>query len=239
MKPTSKRDELITHGMTASAGYAIGRIALRLPPPQSTDRQGDPVTEHRRLKTALITAKHQLKRLRATTDKLGGQILQFQLELINDRQLVDPIVAHINSGQSAYEAWKKELDLQVADYLAAEDENFRARANDFVDLRDRILSLLHRTDAPPIPEGPDSIYVAEDLTPSRFLETDWSSFIGVALAHGSTASHVAILARARRVPMVIGLGEDIGELEGGARAILDADTGLLIQRPGVATMKKV
>ena len=35
----------------------------------------------------------------------------------------------------------------------------------------------------------------EDLTPTRFLETDWSRGGGVALAAGSDFSHVAMLAR--------------------------------------------
>ena len=46
----------------------------------------------------------------------------------------------------------------------------------------------------------------EDLTPTRFLSVDWSRGGGIALFAGSPSSHVAMLARSRGVPMVVGLG---------------------------------
>ena len=65
--------------------------------------------------------------------------------------------------------------------------------------------------------------VADDMPPSRFLEIDWSAGGGIALTGGSNASHVAMLARARGVPMVVGLGE----LPFGDRALvlLDGEAG--------------
>ena len=47
---------------------------------------------------------------------------------------------------------------------------------------------------------------ADDLPPSRFLEIDWSRGGGLALLRGSPTSHVAMLARARGMPMVVQLG---------------------------------
>ena len=52
---------------------------------------------------------------------------------------------------------------------------------------------------------------AEDLTPSRFLELDWSRWRGAALLGGSTASHVAILARSRGVPLLVGLQASLAD----------------------------
>ena len=70
--------------------------------------------------------------------------------------------------------------------------------------------------------------VDEDLTPSSFLSLDWSILGGVALERGSPSSHVAMLARARGVPMATNLGEvpESGE------AVLDGEAGLLVVRPG-------
>ena len=53
---------------------------------------------------------------------------------------------------------------------------------------------------------PGAILFGDDIAPTRFLETDWSPGGGIALTAGSTASHVAMLARSRGVPMVVGLG---------------------------------
>ena len=55
-----------------------------------------------------------------------------------------------------------------------------------------------------IPGG--AVVCADDLPPSRFLEIDWSGGGGLALLRGSPTSHVAMLARARGIPMVVQLG---------------------------------
>ena len=55
-----------------------------------------------------------------------------------------------------------------------------------------------------IPGG--AVICAEDLPPSQFLEIDWSTGGGLALLRGSPTSHVAMLARARGIPMVVQLG---------------------------------
>ena len=47
---------------------------------------------------------------------------------------------------------------------------------------------------------------ADDLPPSQFLEIDWSRGGGLALLRGSPTSHVAMLARARGIPMIVQLG---------------------------------
>ena len=70
------------------------------------------------------------------------------------------------------------------------------------DIRDQVLSSYLR-------EGrrvrPGAILFGDDMAPTRFLETDWGRR-GIALLEGQFGSHVAMLARARGVPMVVGLG---------------------------------
>ena len=53
-----------------------------------------------------------------------------------------------------------------------------------------------------VPAG--AILCGDDITPTRFLQADWSGGGGIVLSAGSAASHVAMLARARGVPMVVG-----------------------------------
>ena len=93
---------------------------------------------------------------------------------------------------------------EIAGYETSDDDYFRARAADLVDLRDRVLRNLSGADVAAAPPG--AILAGDDLTPSRFLATDWRTGGGIALAGGSPTSHVAMLARARGVPMVVGLG---------------------------------
>src|SRR5690606_5019877 len=73
----------------------------------------------------------------------------------------------------------------------------------------------------------------DDLQPSRFLAIDRDRLGAVVLLQGSAASHVAILARSRGIPMVVGLEAPAAELVRwqGMDAILDARRGELAITP--------
>ena len=81
-----------------------------------------------------------------------------------------------------------------------------------------------------LPEA--AVLTGEDVTPTRFLSVDWSRGGGIALFAGSPSSHVAMLARSRGVPMVVGLGAL--DLAGHDAAIVDAYSGRVILSPRVA-----
>ena len=198
---------------------------------------GTPATERAALEAAIAAAAPQLEALAAAADRMAAEILEFQIALLEDDDLIQPILARIAAGEPADRAWAAALEREIADYLAGDDETFSARAGDLADLRDRVLAAL--APAPPAPSGNGAeraILVAEDLTPSRFLETDWSRYRGAALRRGSLAGHVALLARARGTPLVVGLGDACQRLEDGALAVLDADAGRLIVHPDAATL---
>ncbi|MDP3899190.1 MAG: putative PEP-binding protein, partial [Mesorhizobium sp.] len=114
------------------------------------------------------------------------------------------------------------------------DDYFRARAADLRDIRDQVLRALSGEAADSIPAG--AILFGEDIAPTRFLETDWSRGGGIALTAGSSASHVAMLARSRGVAMVVGLGD--ATANAGDIALLDAERGCLTLRPTPADIAR-
>ena len=71
-----------------------------------------------------------------------------------------------------------------------------------------------------------------------FLEQDWDKLAGAALLGGSPTSHVAILARARNINLVVGLEADLGRLRPGSVAVLDAEGGTLVSDPSAATLER-
>jgi phosphotransferase system enzyme I (PtsI) len=227
-----QRPERIFTGKVASPGLVAGRIRVHARREASRIAAGSPVEEALRLDHALSTAAARLGQLSEAVDEAGRGILEFQIALIEDDELVEPVRRAIAGGVPAPQAWRQSLDGQAAEYEAAPDAYFRARSADLADLRDRVLDLLSGAgDAESEVAGGDeaNIYVGEDLAPSRFLEIDWRNYRGGALLSGSANGHVAILARARGVPLVVGLGS--AQLVGGADAILDAEEGRLIQDP--------
>lgn len=158
-------------------------------------------------------------------DEAAG-ILAFQMALLEDDEITRPVAEGIAAGAGADEAWSKVMNALIADYEASEDTYFRSRAADLADLRERVLDALTGADAETI--APGSIVVAEDLAPSRFLATDWSGS-GLVLTRGGTTSHVAILARSRGVPLLVGVGPF--ELSDACEALLDSHEGVLVIDP--------
>ncbi len=234
---SDRRPELIFSGKVASPGLAAGSIRLHARPKVDASPAGSPEEEAARLAAALEAAAARLQDLAADAAGEAAAILEFQIALIEDGELIDPVRLSIGEGVSAAAAWRQVLDRQVAEYESAEDDYFRARSADLADLRDRVLDLLAggADAASALAPGEGGIYVADDLAPSRFLEIDWQSYRGGALLGGSANSHVAILARARGVPLLIGLDLGAARLVSGAAAILDAERGRLIQDPRIAT----
>ncbi len=237
--------ERILRGRPASPGLAIGPL-VRLPPvtvrPADAvlERQGDHLvlreqvdtpTERARLEAAIERAREELAHLAATSDDMGADILEFQQALLEDDTFREETVAAIDNGESAPSAWNHVLWRHTLTYEDSDDEYFRARASDLRDVSARVLRAMGGAEDRPLPMLPGGVVVGEDLAPSSFLALDWSVMGGVALERGSPSSHVAMLARARGVPMATNLGE----VPESGDAVLDAEDGLLVLRPAAAT----
>jgi phosphotransferase system enzyme I (PtsI) len=212
-------------GISASPGYAAGPL-VRIGCTQAAHRpSGSPDAEADTLKQAIAAAAETLAELAASAQGEAADMLEFQLAMLADDCLADPALASIAAGAPADIAWRTALDAEIAGYTASDDAYFRARAADLIDIRDQVLAVLTGESAEEAPAG--AILVGDDITPTRFLRTDWRAGGGMALGVGSSASHVAMLARARGVPMVVGLGADLAGLAGEA-ALLDAEHARLV-----------
>lgn len=215
-------------GTVASEGLAIGPV-IRLERGPQTIAPTETTTAV--LDTAVAAAASELESLMAEGDDLAGEIIGFQLALLQDPELTKPAHEAISTGTPPLHAWSAAIDPLIASYAEDEEEYFQARADDLRDLKQRIEGhLVGSTTLPTdFPEG--AVLVTEGLSPTGFLEIDFKQVGGAALAHGSATSHMAMLARAKGVPLLTGLGESIGHIESGTMVILDARNGCLIVDP--------
>ena len=213
-------------GRPAAPGLAIGPVVRLAAPVAARRSSDDPMQETDDLLTAIEAAVADLAALVETAGDEGAAILEFQVAMLEDEALREPALARIAAGEAADTAWRRTVDAEIAGYQDGE-EYVRARIADLADLRDRVLGHLAGTMGETTPSG--AVLVAEDLTPSRFLATDWAGGGAIALAAGSPTSHVAMLARSRGVPMVVGLGAAI--LDGGKEAIVDGSAGTVCLDP--------
>ncbi len=77
------------------------------------------------------------------------------------------------------------------------------------------------------------VLVARDLAPTDTAALDPALVAGLVLREGGRTSHTAIIARARALPAVVGVGFE-GELPDGTAVLLDAEAGAVIVDPSAA-----
>lgn len=220
-------------GIPASAGYAEGPLFNLDPVVARYNRKATAADERLALGTAIKAATGRLATLVEATEGDAAEILEFQLAMLEDDALTGSAFAAIAVGQPADTAWRQALDAEIVGYETSDQDYFRARAADMHDIRDQVLRALTEESEAAAPAG--AIFYGEDIAPTRFLETDWSSGGGIALKAGSAASHVAMLARSRGVPMIVGLGASPAHLAG--VALLDAEHGGVILAPSRAEVE--
>lgn len=226
-----EREPLELAGTPASPGLARGRLVLLHDTVNAREASRDPNAEAGSLNAALAAARAELEGLaEASRDGEAQAILEFQIAMLEDDVVTAPSLAAIAAGTPADRAWRDAMEEQIAEYREAQDPYFRARGTDLCDMRDRVLRHLAGGAHEAIPLG--AIVVAADLGPSRFLEIAWDGG-GIALFAGSPSSHVAMLARARGVPMIVGLAP--ADLSHHQEALLDADNGTLVVSPDPAS----
>jgi phosphoenolpyruvate-protein phosphotransferase (PTS system enzyme I) len=222
-------------GRPASPGLYAGPAAVLSAVEGPVRRRGNPVDEQAVLRAAVAASREEVSALAARSQGEAQRIMGIQEALLEDEALIEAALAAIALGEAADIAWSDSMAHEIAGYQAAKDEYFRARAADLIDVRDRVLRRLrgasHTSHA-----AAGTVLIARDLPPSMFLSHDWSQGGAVVLTEGSASSHVAMLARARGVPMVVGVdtrcrAQDI--------LVVDGDSGLVIRDPKPETLASV
>ena len=209
-------------GVVASPGLAIGVLYTPGESSGPSRTAGNPREERAALDEALAQALAELELLAGGTGELARDVIGFQVSLLRDVEFLEPVRLQVDAGVAADRAWERHLAEEIADCESAPTAYLRDRAADLRDLRGRVARAFEGDGShDELPE--QCIVVADELTPSRFLELDPSRAVAVATRAGSPASHVAMLARAHGVPMLVQLGCAPGDLQPGTEAIVDAD----------------
>ncbi|MGB8818437.1 MAG: phosphoenolpyruvate--protein phosphotransferase [Rhizobiaceae bacterium] len=219
--------------ISASPGIWTGTVHRQSDLSGLSRISGNPAREAEALASAISAALESLAALAATQAGEAADMLAFQAAMLEDPELAELAFQKIDNGMAAEAAWQECMAAEIDGYELSGDEYFRARSADLADIRDRVLAGIFGVPAnTAIAVG--AVIVAQDLKPSVFLDADWDKGGAIILGKGSAASHVAMLARARGVPMVVGLGEEWQRLEGAV--MVDAMAGSVTVNPDAATI---
>lgn len=237
------QEEGVIRGVAAAPGIVMGPIFKLHAAQVTAEKEGfaGAKEEKARLQEAVDDACAQLADLYEQMARDAPQeaaIFEVHQELLNDPDLQEVVQARIEQGQNAAWAWQETVTERADTVAALDDALLAQRAADLRDVGQRVLRLLHGDDdAQRLPDEA-AIVVAQDLSPSDTAALRGTPVLGFCTAAGGPTAHAAIIARALRLPAVVGAGEQVLALQEGTTVVLDGGKGTLVVDPDAATLAK-
>jgi multiphosphoryl transfer protein len=224
---TGSADEL--PGVVAVPGFAIGRVARLQRPQIEVSEAGKGVAhESAEFERARTLVRGRLSRVADVGGATRREIIATHLAYLDDPVLNEGTQEKIASGKSAGFAWRSAVRTSVAALQALADDRLRERVDDLLDIEAHVLLALAGEARPmnlSLPQN--AVVVADELLPSELVALDRDRLVAICLAGGGRTSHVAILAAAMDVPMLVGIGASLRTVANDTQVIVDGERGSL------------
>jgi phosphocarrier protein FPr len=220
-------------GIAAAPGSALGPIVWYHPEFPKVERKivADAEREMVRLAEAIAMARIELSELEHRTSGNVDSAEEAEFFALHSMLLDDPYItcsAHdfiTKAKYNAESAWAETIEKTMERYRTLQNEYVRGRAADVLDVGSRVLRALTEEEfhGPQLDEP--AILVATDLGPSDMVNLDKDKVLGIVTQEGDATSHVAVFARALKIPAVAGVKKLIKPLKDGDIIGLNGSTG--------------
>ncbi len=197
-------------------------------------------SEIERLHLALQRSEKELEKIaRITEQKIGkahSEIFTAQIMILHDEEFIRTIEERIRRERRRASVIASEEITKYQQVLLNSNETlFRERADDFQDLKERIIRNLYSGHlVSRIPEH--SIVVATALTPADVILFSRQNMLGCATESGGATSHTALICQSLGVPMVVGLRNLVSQIHTGDTMLIDGYEGKVILNPSARTV---
>jgi phosphoenolpyruvate-protein phosphotransferase len=229
-------------GAVASHGLAVGRLVVRHSLNFEIIEQATDINhEQTLLLNAINQVTQELQKTIALQDAANQEIkdiLATQLVLLADPNLVANALKLIKQQKTAAYAIKRTIDEQLTVLLNTNNQLLIERQADLNDIYKQILLAINGVKPQTLQLNEPTILVAHELTPLDIINLD-SNIVGLVSVKGGITSHVAILSRAKQVPLLVGVAESILNLNTTNLAIIDAQSGVLNTLPTEQELDKL
>ena len=231
LNPTLFRAQPVCSG---SAGGVLTRLAALdlnnlgdLPPAKS------PEQEQSALDNGLAMLVRTLELRLLDSDSTASAILEAHRSLATDASLRQHLLAGVNNGLSCAQAIIASANHFCAEFARSSSSYLQERALDVRDVAFQLLQHIYGEQRFPAPGQltQPAICMAEELTPSQFLELDKTLLKGLLLQSGGTTSHTVILARSFNIPTLVGVEIDALAPWRNQAVYLDGNAGAVIVAP--------
>ena len=219
-------------GVGTARWYRPDELTLpEKPEPSAVDSDA----ERERFEAAQATARTEIETARQQAAERVGEeeaaVFEAHLQFLDDPQLVGDIESAIDEGTPAEHAVTDRFADAIAQFEGM-DGRMAERADDLRDIRDRLLRSLLGVETVDLGELPaDTVLLAERLTPSDTAELDPDAVAGIATIAGGRTSHAAIIARSLAIPAVVGVDEELDQIEEEATVLVDGEAGTVVVDP--------
>lgn len=226
-------------GKGVISGIAIGKIMLA---GQNLDgylvnyRPLDKEAEKKKAQDALVAVSDNLaksiEQLKAQDLTEQAGIMDAHRLMMQDPTLADKIMEKLEEAEtpSAPHAILRAAEDMAHEFEQMDDEYFAARAVDLRDVGKRIAKFILGVKEPEIGDGA-VILCGHEIEPSVIAGLPTDKIAGVILGAGSTTAHAVIIAKARAIPTVVGVGAAIDKIADGDSVIVDGEAGDILIRP--------
>ncbi len=240
----SPRYEQVIDGIGVAPGIAIGPVYLFARDAYAVVHrpieQSQVEAEVQRFERAVLRSERELQKIASVArEKLGdssASIFEAQSLMLRDDALYLAVIERIREELcSADYAVQSVMSRHRQQMKASDSEYLRERANDLLDVQDRIIRRLRRGKIlSAIDQG--TIVVSENLTAADVILFSRRNILGCALDHGGATSHVSIMARALNLPTVVSMHGITGAVKEGDIIALDGLHGRVIINPSQETL---
>lgn len=235
-------DQRWIRGIAASPGMVMGRAFVmdrrRIKIPRRHLEVSEAPQEIRRLEQAVALCDVQLAKLKENFQQTGslasnvGIVDAYRL-ILHDEHLLEPTRARIlEEGMNAEWALHKTMEDIKKRFDAITVEYFRERRNDVGFVGEQILyNLLGQEVSSPLIPPDQAIVIAYELLPTDLIHLRQGHVVAVVTATGGRTSHMVILARAFGLPVVVGLGKAVEQINNEDWLIVNGTQGQVCINP--------
>ena len=240
---------LLLKGIVASQGIAIGKVFLvnqdHLELSHYNIATNDEIEkEINRFKKAIEESQSQLLRAKKDINKKKFKEAQYIIDthilLLQDKVLMGNTIKIIKHEKiDAALALKKTIEGLRSHLAEINDEYMKERTSDIEYIEQRLLRNLAGIKRDLVAKIREKvIIVASDLSPADTANLNVNEVLGFTIDSGGRTSHTAIMARALKIPAVVGLKDITRRVKTGDTMILDGIHGVVIINPTADTLLK-
>jgi phosphotransferase system enzyme I (PtsP) len=228
--------ESVTHvvkGVASAPGMAIGEAIVlnrgvnlsSVPNKWVSNFESEIKNFHDAVKRVQEDLTVQADRMRDSLPEEECALFIAYAQMLNGGSLIDDTLRNIELGNWAPACWRDTIEAHARIFEQMEDPYLAERANDIRDLGHRVLRKLMLEQSALIEFPDQTILVGDEITAIDLADVPPDCLCAIVSAHGSAASHVAILAHALGIPAVMGIPNLPFKQMDGLKVVVDGYSG--------------